>query len=326
MDYKLYESLFKSKKRISISVGVHSAQGMRPTMEDEHLYIANLDQQHSRDYPNFIHPYLGGRESQDGSSPRPKRPHSGSAPIQSPSSPGHRNPSKISVHHRHDTKKKPALLSSPLAQRYSIHSPVNRRRTGGSCSSISPVSLPSPKAPISEYISADSGASVKQSPFRKHCMFAVFDGHSGREAATFCKDRLYHFVYRNENYFTNVDRALREGFLECDLALRRVTESKRVGFGNSAPNNRAPHFGSGAVYSAGTTACVSILRDTELIVANVGDSRAVLAHSGKCYEMSDDHKPTRHDERKRIEAAGGVVLMGRVNGTLAVCDDTHCSG
>ena len=45
-----------------------------------------------------------------------------------------------------------------------------------------------------------------------------------------------------------------------------------------------------------------------LVVANVGDSRAVLcAGDGQPVALSDDHKPDRADERKRVEALGGVV-------------------
>jgi hypothetical protein len=43
VDYKLYENLFKSKRKHKISVGVHSTQGFRNTMEDEHFFIRDLD-------------------------------------------------------------------------------------------------------------------------------------------------------------------------------------------------------------------------------------------------------------------------------------------
>lgn len=50
-----------------------------------------------------------------------------------------------------------------------------------------------------------------------------------------------------------------------------------------------------------------------ILIANVGDSRAVLCRSqnGKlsAARLSDDHKPSRPDDKKRIEANGGVVDM-----------------
>jgi len=48
-----------------------------------------------------------------------------------------------------------------------------------------------------------------------------------------------------------------------------------------------------------------------LLIANLGDSRAVLCRSQNgrlsAVRLSDDHKPGRADERRRIEAKGGVV-------------------
>lgn len=44
--------------------------------------------------------------------------------------------------------------------------------------------------------------------------------------------------------------------------------------------------------SSGSTALIAILDGKRLIVANVGDSRAVLCDSkGKTYALSYDHKP-----------------------------------
>eukprot|EP00919_Chromeraceae_sp_WS-2016_P074010 GHVR01175055.1.p1 GENE.GHVR01175055.1~~GHVR01175055.1.p1 ORF type:complete len:254 (-),score=55.72 GHVR01175055.1:341-1102(-) len=62
---------------------------------------------------------------------------------------------------------------------------------------------------------------------------------------------------------------------------------------------------------SGTT-CVSVMfKNKTIICANVGDSRAVMARcrSGKWYAipLSDDHKPDRPDEMKRIIANNGRV-------------------
>ena len=56
----------------------------------------------------------------------------------------------------------------------------------------------------------------------------------------------------------------------------------------------------------------------KLIVANVGDSRAVLSRGGVAFSLSKDQTATREDEQARIEAAGGWVNKGRLNGVLAV--------
>jgi len=55
-----------------------------------------------------------------------------------------------------------------------------------------------------------------------------------------------------------------------------------------------------------------ITSDT-IYCANAGDSRAILAtKTGKCIEMSYDHKPENEGEMARVKAAGGFVEEGRV--------------
>ncbi|KHN79397.1 putative protein phosphatase 2C F42G9.1 [Toxocara canis] len=68
---------------------------------------------------------------------------------------------------------------------------------------------------------------------------------------------------------------------------------------------------------SGTTACVLLLFKDKVIVANAGDSRAVLCRKGVAIDLSVDHKPEDDSERARIEAAGGEISIdGRVNGGL----------
>lgn len=94
-----------------------------------------------------------------------------------------------------------------------------------------------------------------------------------------------------------------EGFLKTDSQFRRECEdpiTKQI------------------VVTSGCTAIVGVLQGNLLTVANLGDCRAVLGQQGKLIPLSEDHKPTRPDEKKRIQDLGGEVLMGRVEGTLAV--------
>ena len=51
-------------------------------------------------------------------------------------------------------------------------------------------------------------------------------------------------------------------------------------------------------------------------VANAGDSRCVLARSGKAVALSFDHKPDNETEKRRIEKAGSTITEGRVDGNL----------
>ncbi|EGD78411.1 hypothetical protein PTSG_09107 [Salpingoeca rosetta] len=64
---------------------------------------------------------------------------------------------------------------------------------------------------------------------------------------------------------------------------------------------------------AGSTALVAIVNgdskyNAHVVVANLGDCRAVLCRDGRAVPLSVDHKPSRRDEAKRIKEAGGRVV------------------
>ena len=67
---------------------------------------------------------------------------------------------------------------------------------------------------------------------------------------------------------------------------------------------------------AGCTAVVCLVTETEIYVANAGDSRCIVSVGGKVEALSEDHKPDNEKEMARIKKAGGEVIEGRVNGNL----------
>jgi hypothetical protein len=68
---------------------------------------------------------------------------------------------------------------------------------------------------------------------------------------------------------------------------------------------------------AGATAVVAVMIGKTVVVANAGDSRAVLCRDGAAFALSYDHKPQQDVEMNRIRKAGGFVnQFGRVNGNL----------
>ncbi|KAG8490801.1 hypothetical protein CXB51_013938 [Gossypium anomalum] len=66
----------------------------------------------------------------------------------------------------------------------------------------------------------------------------------------------------------------------------------------------------------GSTACVAIIRNKQLIVANAGDSRCVISRKGQAYNLSKDHKPELELVKDRILKAGGFIQVGRIKGSL----------
>ena len=76
---------------------------------------------------------------------------------------------------------------------------------------------------------------------------------------------------------------------------------------------KAPDLGIG-----GSTAVTAILIDgRQLLVANVGDSRAVLCRAGEAIQLSVDHEPK--SEKRDIENRGGFVTTLPGMGFLVIC-------
>ena len=73
-----------------------------------------------------------------------------------------------------------------------------------------------------------------------------------------------------------------------------------------------------ALDSIGCTANVVMIDNQrkKLVVANAGDSRAVMGVGGKAVPLSFDHKPECEVEIDRITKAGSVITDGRVDGNL----------
>lgn len=59
--------------------------------------------------------------------------------------------------------------------------------------------------------------------------------------------------------------------------------------------------------ASGSTLLAVVLCGPQLLVANAGDSRAVLCRRGRAYNLSEDHKPTTLWERERITVKGALL-------------------
>lgn len=65
--------------------------------------------------------------------------------------------------------------------------------------------------------------------------------------------------------------------------------------------------------TSGTTATVALLRDgIELVVASVGDSRAILCRKGKPMKLTIDHTPERKDEKERYHLHSSIFYKDSI--------------
>lgn len=163
------------------------------------------------------------------------------------------------------------------------------------------------------YIRADSyvhdygGKNPTEGPA---AFYAVFDGHGGKHAADFACHHLPRFIFEDDDFPTEIERVIASAFAQTDTAFAKACTLD-------------------ADLASGTTALAALVIGRCLVVANAGDCRAVLCRRGKAIEMSRDHKPICIREKKRIEASGGYVYDGYLNGLLNVAraiGDWHMDG
>lgn len=158
--------------------------------------------------------------------------------------------------------------------------------------------------------------------------FGVYDGHGGAQVADYCRDRIHlalteeivkiksklNFGTMEGNHQVHWEKAFTSCFLKVDdeIGGGRIEDNGDTSDGNGEPI--APE-------TVGSTAVVALICSSHIIVANCGDSRAVLYRGKEAMPLSVDHKPNREDEYERIEASGGKVIQWnghRVFGVLAM--------
>ncbi|CAN4098724.1 unnamed protein product [Withania somnifera] len=123
----------------------------------------------------------------------------------------------------------------------------------------------------------------------KQGAFGIFDGHGGVKAAVFAAENLNKNVMNELGKTTDdkIEVAVKNGYLKTDSEFLNQD-----------------------------------VRWIVLFVSNAGDCRAVVSRRGLAEALTSDHRPSRKDEKDRIEASGGYVDcchgVWRIQGSLAV--------
>lgn len=126
-----------------------------------------------------------------------------------------------------------------------------------------------------------------------HLVLAVFDGHGGEKVANEAMRYL-----------------MEEGILEFHL---EQTESPKEALEMTFVQ-LAQQFEKSV---SGSTAVVVIVINKTVYIANLGDSRVVVYYGAEIVHQTKDHKMTP-EEIKGVEERGGSVVLGRVQGVLAI--------
>ena len=130
----------------------------------------------------------------------------------------------------------------------------------------------------------------------KHSLYAVYDGHGGSETVEYVAKNLHKKFVGSVHFPGNIPLALSDSFLKTDEGLK----AEGIGMKN------------------GTTAVVAVVKpNREIIIANTGDSRAILARRSRAifarrYKVvlqTTDQKPGNSEERRRVLKAGGRIVI-----------------
>ncbi|KAE9615142.1 hypothetical protein Lal_00048172 [Lupinus albus] len=134
----------------------------------------------------------------------------------------------------------------------------------------------------------------------KMAFFGVFDGHGGAKAAEFAAKNLENNVLDEVIISDEEDmkEAVKRGYLNTDSDFLKED------------------------LNGGSCCVTALIRNGNLVVSNAGDCRAVISKGGVAEALTSDHRPSREDEKDRIETLGGYVDLcrgvWRIQGSLGV--------
>lgn len=114
----------------------------------------------------------------------------------------------------------------------------------------------------------------------------------------------------NELKEEHIIQAVKNGFLKLDEELK----DKLISPEDRGKNTMYPNF----LDKSGTTVVACLITKKHIYLINCGDSRGILVRRNAHLELvTYDHKPSQLKEKQRIQNAGGMIALNRVNGGLA---------
>jgi serine/threonine protein phosphatase PrpC len=153
--------------------------------------------------------------------------------------------------------------------------------------------------------------------------FGVFDGHGGTAASHYLAQNLHVNVAHamleiSDHIFEVLDQYVPTSIYEIPDALQQVDQIITTTLKQSFLKTDDDFLSTSKTPQHGSTATTALILGKRLYCANVGDSRTMICRNFEAMLLSQDHKPSREDEAKRIKDSGGFVIQGRVMGELAV--------
>ncbi|KAG6974930.1 hypothetical protein JG688_00002839 [Phytophthora aleatoria] len=148
-------------------------------------------------------------------------------------------------------------------------------------------------------------------------LLAVYDGHNGAYASEYARRRFKDMLGENEDLVEISRRAQHSDLTEGDVDKIRELLVDAFATVDAEILQRTVILNK----RDGSTVLLGLLVGGKLLVANLGDSRAVLAQADEASDdeeeedvpsavrLSVDHKPDLTEETERVEDAGGKVIF-----------------
>ena len=155
--------------------------------------------------------------------------------------------------------------------------------------------------------------------------FAIFDGHGGKDVASFLSINLHHFLIdeinninfgtNDEENISNIIESIKSAFMKIDQNIL-ANENFTNDVGSTATlifiyyNN----LNENILNSNNDNGNKNVERT--LICANIGDSNGYLITKSNISQITKPHKCEDTSEVQRIKGTGGIVFQGRIFGKL----------
>ena len=155
--------------------------------------------------------------------------------------------------------------------------------------------------------------------------FAIFDGHGGKDVASFLSINLHHFLIdeinninfgtNGEENISNIIESIKSAFMKIDQNIL-ANENFTNDVGSTATlifiyyNN----LNENILNSNNDNGNKNVERI--LICANIGDSNGYLITKSNISRITKPHKCEDTSEVQRIKGTGGIVFQGRIFGKL----------
>ena len=133
----------------------------------------------------------------------------------------------------------------------------------------------------------------------KISFFGIYDGHGGEGCSEFLRDNLHKYICENDYFPENIPEAIKYGIQKAEYEFL---------------NNYALSVNKEEIVDkSGSCVIILLIVDTNIYIANVGDSRCLLSmDNGKKYiTVTHDHKPNSPNEIIRIKNNGGNVYQSQ---------------